>query len=115
MAAGSTAINKCTLTLGEAKRTDKGLEFKWQTSNPGEYPTYVHIGMPAVIGSDGIIYGKFESPHLASAPISAAGKTAEWTTKVTVPPEVTGLYILLSVESKQQRLFANYTIDITDK
>ncbi len=110
-----TAINDCVLTLGDVKRTDKGLELKWQTSNPGEYPTYVHIGMPPVEGSDGIIYGFYESPHLASAPITPAGKTAEWTTKVAVPQDVKGFYILLSVESKQQRLFANYAIDITDK
>lgn len=110
-----TAINKCLLTLADVKRTEKGLEFKWQTSNPGEYPTYVHIGMPPVIGNDGIIYGFYESPHLASAPITAGGKTAEWTTKVNTPADVGGYYILLSVESKQQRLFANYVIDITDK
>jgi hypothetical protein len=31
-----------------------------------------------------------------------------------VPADVGGLYILLSVESKKQRLFVNYAIDITD-
>lgn len=110
-----TAINEVVLTLAEVTRTDQGLQFKWQTSNPGEYPTYVHIGAPPVIGEDGIIYGLYESPHLASAPITGAGKTAEWTTDVAVPKDVKGLYILLSVESKQQRLFVNYAVDITNQ
>ena len=43
-------------------------------------------------------------------PVAGAGKTAEWTTEVAVPQEVSGLYILLSVESGKQRLFANYAI-----
>jgi len=47
--------------------------------------------------------------------IITAGKTAKWTTKAAVPKEVKVLYILLSVESVKQRLFANYCIDITDK
>ena len=110
-----TAINDTTLTLTDVARTDKGLQFKWQTSNPGEYPTYVHIGNPPVIGADGIIYGLYESPDIASVPVTGAGKTAEWTTEVAVPKDVGGLYILLSVESKKQRLFTNYAVDITDK
>ena len=32
-----------------------------------------------------------------------------------VPADVTGLYVLVSVESKQQRLFISHVIDITDK
>jgi hypothetical protein len=51
-------------------------------------------------------------PPPASTP---AGGTAEWTTKVAVPKDGKGLYILLSVESGKQRLYANYTIDVTDK
>jgi hypothetical protein len=109
------AINKCTLVLTDAKRTDTGLEFAWQTDNPGAYPTYVHIGTPPVIGSDGIIYGFYESPNLADAPITLPGQKADWTTDVTVPKDVTGLYILLSVESKQQKLFVSHVVDITDK
>lgn len=109
------AINACVLTLTDVQRTDAGLQFKWQTSNPGEYPTYIHIGAPPVIGEDGIIYGLYESPHLASAPITGAGKTAEWTTNVAVPQDAKGLYILLSVESGKQRLFTHYAVDITDK
>jgi hypothetical protein len=113
--AAITAINDTILALTDVSRNEEGLQFKWQTSNPGEYPTYVHIGNPPVIGADGVIYGLYESPDLASVPVTGAGKTAEWTTKVAVPKDVAGLYILLSVESKKQRLFSNYAIDITDK
>ncbi len=110
-----TAINDCILTLTQVTRRDNGFEFKWQTSNPGEYPTYVRIGNPPVIGAEGIIYGYYESPHLASAPMTGAGKTAEWTTYVIVPKDAKGLYVIPSVESKQQRHFLWYAIDITDK
>jgi hypothetical protein len=109
------AINSCTLTLTDVKRTDVGLEFAWHTDNPGASPTYVHIGIPPVIGQDGIIYGLYESPTLADAPITLHGQKADWTTKVAVPKDVTGLYILLSVEEKQQKNFWNHLIDITDK
>lgn len=109
------AINKCTLTLTDIKRTDTGLEFSWHTENPGAYPTYVHIGVPPVIGADGIIYGLYESPNLADAPITLPGDKANWTTKVSVPKDATGLYILLSVESKQQKLFVSHAVDINGK
>lgn len=112
---GLEAINNCILTLTDIKRTDTGLEFSWQTKNPGAYPTYVHIGNPPVIGDDGIIYGFYVSPHLADAPITPAGQTAEWKTDVSVPGTVKGLYVLVSVESKQQRRFISHAIDITDK
>jgi hypothetical protein len=110
-----TAINDVVLTLTGVERTDEGLLFSWKTANPGEYPTYVHIGNPPVIGADGILYGFYEVPDLASVPITPAGGEAEWTTEVTVPQDATGLYILLSAESGKQRLYANYAIDITDK
>src|SRR3990172_3072600 len=45
-----TAINDVVLKLISTERTGQGLRFAWQTSNPGEYPTYVHIGIPPVIG-----------------------------------------------------------------
>ena len=109
------AINDCILTLTDAKRTDTGLELAWETNNPGEYPTYVHIGTPPVIGSDGIIYGFYEDPTLADAPITLPGQKADWTTSVAVPKEVTGLYILVSVEAKQQKNFTSHVVDITDK
>ena len=107
------AINDCTLELTGVQRTDTGLEMSWKTTNPGDYPTYVHIGMPPVIGADGILYGVYESPHLSDAPITPSKQTAEWTTKVAVPKDVTGLYLLVSVESRQQKLFVSHAIDIT--
>jgi hypothetical protein len=110
-----TAINDVILTLVGVERTDSGLQFTWQTSNPGEYPSYVHVGNPPVIGQDGVLYGIYESPDIASVPITPAGDKAEWTTEVAVPKDITGFYIMLSVESKKQRLFVNYAVDITDK
>jgi hypothetical protein len=109
------AINSCTLTLTDVVRTDTGLEFSWETQNPGAYQTYVHIGIPPVIGSDGIIYGIYGAPNLEDAPITLPGQTADWKTTAAVPKDVTGLYILLSVEEKQQKNFWNHLIDITDK
>ena len=64
------ALNECVLTLAGVTRSEKGIQLKWQNSNPGEYPTYVHIGIPPVIGSDGILYGLYESPDLASIPVA---------------------------------------------
>lgn len=108
------AINKVTLRLTAVERNADGLHFDWLTDNPGEYPSYVHIGIPPVIGSDGIIYGVYETPDLAAVPVTGAGKTAEWQTDVAVPTDVDGLYILLSVESKKQRLFVDYAVDVSD-
>jgi len=109
-----TAINDVLVTMASVERTADGLEFAWTTSNPGEYPASVHIGNPPVIGSDGIVYGFYESPDLASVPITPPAGTAEWITETAVPAEAGGFYILLSVESKKQRLFVNYAIDIAD-
>lgn len=109
------AINDVVLTLTGIERTGAGFQFTWHTVNPGEYPSYVHIGNPPVLGADGIIYGRYETPDLASVPISPAGDEAVWTTEVAVPQDAKGLYILLSVETGKQRLYANYAIDITDR
>ena len=109
------ALNKVILTITDIQRTDNGLQFAWQTSNPGEYPTYVHIGNPPVIGNDGILYGFYETPDIVDIPITPSGGEAEWTTEVAVPEDVKGFYIMLSVESGKARLFANYAIDISDK
>ncbi len=109
------AINDCVLTLTGVKRTDTGLEFSWETNNPGAYPTYVHIGLPPVIGSDGILYGFYKDPTLADAPITLPAKKANWTTTVIVPKDINGLYIMASVETKQQKNFTSHVIDITDK
>jgi hypothetical protein len=110
-----TALNDVVLTLTKTTRTEKGLQFQWQTSNPGTYPSTIHIGNPPVVGSDGILYGFYQSPDIASVPQTPAGKTAEWTTEVAVPKDVKGYYIMLSVEAGKQRLFKNYAIDISDQ
>lgn len=107
------ALNKLSLTLLNTERTDTGLIFTWQTTNPSEYPSYVHIGIPPVIGSDGILYGYYETPDLASVPLTPAGDKAEWTTEVVIPQDVNNLYIMLSVEDGKARLFKNYAVDIT--
>ena len=109
------AINHSTLTLASAERTSDGMKLSWKTDNPTEYQTYVHIGTPPVLGSDGIIHGFYESPHLADTPITPAGQSATWMTSVVVPKDVTGLYVLVSVESKQQKTFVTHAIDITTK
>lgn len=108
-------LNKVVLTLADVQRNGDGLQFVWHTFNPGNYPSYVHIGSPPVIGTDGILYGFYETPDIVSVPITPAGDKAEWTTEVVVPQDVKGFYIMLSVESGKARLFANYAINITDK
>jgi hypothetical protein len=107
------ALNKVILTLTGVQRLDGGLQFTWNTTNPGEYPSYVHIGMPPVIGDDGVLYGYYETPDIVSAPITPAADEAEWTTEVLVPENVGGMYILLSVETGKARLFTNYAVDIS--
>ncbi len=107
-------LNEVTLTLLDAKRTDKGLEFQWQASNPSEYPSALHVGPPPVLGSDGILYGEYKDPGSVSAPLTSPGKTTEWTTSVNAPQDVKGFYVMVSVETGT-RLFTNYVIDITDR
>lgn len=109
------AINKVALNLTDIERTDSGLMFVWKTNNPGEYPSYVHIGTPPVIGDDGVLYGYYETPDIVSVPITPASGEAEWSTEVMVPQAVSGFYIPLSVETGKARLFANYAVDITDQ
>ncbi|MGZ6055901.1 MAG: hypothetical protein ACXWM8_00625 [Candidatus Limnocylindrales bacterium] len=110
------AINKCTVQLTDAKRTDTGFEFSWKSTNPGTDQAYIHIGIPPVIGADGILYGFYRSPHLTNDLITpAGGGTATWTTAVVVPKDGTGFYILVPVETKQQKYFVDHVIDITDK
>jgi len=110
-----TGINDCTVTLTSATRTATGLEFAWASTNPSQYQAYVHIGIPPVIGSDGILYGPYQSPHLSDAPITLAGGSASWSTEVAVPASTTGLYVLAPVETQQQKYFVDHVIDITDK
>jgi hypothetical protein len=109
------AINNCSVILADAKRTDTGLELDWKSLDPVAAATYIHIGNPPVIGSDGIIYGYYQSPHLAVVPVTPAGGDTEWSTTVTVPKEATGLYVLLPIETQQSKYFVDHLIDITDK
>jgi len=108
-------INDCTVKLGGVKRTDTGFEFSWETSNPSEYPAYVHIGIPPVLGADGILYGFYQSPHLAVAPVTPSKSKATWTTDVTVPKGGKGFYLLVPVETQQQKFFVDHVLDISDK
>lgn len=110
-----SAINNFLLTLTDVKRTATGLELYWQDENPSDYPNYVHIGIPPVIGADGVIYGFYEDPSIAEATIALPKGKAEWTTAVAVPDDVTGLYVLVSVETRQSKYFVNHVIDITDR
>ena len=110
-----TGINNVTVTLTDTKRTADGLEFTWESANPTDYPAYIHIGNPPVLGADGILYGFYQSPHLALAPITPSKDKATWTTDVTVPAAVKGLYVLIPVESQQQKYFIDHVVDITDK
>ena len=109
------AINKILLTLTEFVRTDDQIEFSWHTENPTNYQAYVHIGNPSVIGSDGILYGRFRKPHLVDTPITLANDSAEWTTSVTVPADVQDLYVLPAVESKQQKNYVSHAIDLSEE
>jgi hypothetical protein len=109
------AINSFTLTLIDAKRTDTALELDWQDYNPTDYPNYVHIGTPPVIGADGMIYGIYEDPSIADATIALSRGTGKWATTVAVPNNVTGLYVLVSVETRQSKYFVSHVVDIADK
>lgn len=109
------ALNATTLTLEEIARDDKGLKLTWNVVNPGEYATNVHIGVTPVVCQDGVFYGKYKSPDIPTVPVAPQAGEASWDTEVVVPAEVSGCYIMLSVEEKKQRLFTNHVIDITDK
>lgn len=109
-----TGLSENVLTLIDVQRNEQGFEFKWQNFNPTEFALKLHIGNPPVIGSDGIIYNRYEIMDLASTPLTPSGGNAEWTTTAAVPPEVTGCYMLLSVESKNMRHYVNYAIDLTE-
>jgi hypothetical protein len=115
------AINKCNFSLTGVARSDDGFTFAWHADNGTIYPAYVHIGSPPVIGSDGILYGFYESPHLSTPPlipaVNDAGDrgAADWTTKVSVPKDVMGFYILVPLESNQNKYCIDQLIDITDQ
>lgn len=110
-----TALSDNLVKLLDVQRTDTGFQFNWQNFNPTKFPLKTHIGTPPVIGSDGIIYGVFESLDIVSIPLTPANEKMEWSTEVVVPPDVKGLHILLGVESKAPRNYSFYVIDISDK
>lgn len=109
-----TGLNEVALSLVDAKRADKGFEFRWQAFNPSEYPSTLHVGPPPVLGADGILYGIYQDPGSVTTPLTSPGKTTEWTTTVNAPKDVTGFYIMVSVETGT-RLFDSYVFDITAK
>ena len=112
---GRCAINECAITLiDEVQRAPTDLQFASQTSAPGEDPLRARSS-PAGDRGRRRHYGSYEGPGLASAPITLPGQKVERATDVPVPKDVTGLYILLSVESRQQKLFASHVLDITGK
>jgi hypothetical protein len=109
------AINKVALTLVDVERSDDEIQLTWLTENPTNYQAYVHIGNPPVIGTDGILYGRYTAPHLVDTPITLANDSAEWTTTVAVPADVQGLFALPSVESKQQKNYVSHVIDLGEE
>ena len=109
------ALSDNVVTLLDAQRTDTGFQFKWQNFNPTKFPLKTHIGIPPVIGTDGIIYGVYETIDIAPVDITPPNGNMEWTTEVAAPKDVTGFYILLSVESKKPRTYVSYAVDISDR
>ncbi len=107
------SLNDTTLTNEGAARTDDAIKFKWKVTNPGEYDTKVHIGEPPVLGADGIIYGARVSPDIVDQPFATAKGGAAFETTVKVPKDVSGLFLLLSVEQERERLFGNYLVDLS--
>ncbi len=109
------ALSDNAVSLLDVQRSASGLQFTWQNNNPSKFALKTHIGIPPVIGQDGIIYGVYETLDLPEVPLTPAQGSVEWTTEVAVPQQVSGLYILLSVESQKPRTYLNYAIDITDQ
>jgi hypothetical protein len=107
------AINHISVLLSDAKRTDTGIVLTWKATNPGDYPLSLAIGLPPVVGSDGILYGVYQSPHLDKSPIIPSKGDVTWTTKVAVPATATGLYVLVPVTTRQDKYFVDHVIDIT--
>jgi hypothetical protein len=110
-----TALSDNVVSLLDVQRSDSGLQFTWQNHNPSKFALKTHIGIPPVIGQDGVIYGIYETLDLPEVPLTPAQGSIEWTTEAPAPPDASGLYILLSVESNKPRTYLNYAIDITDQ
>jgi len=110
-----TGLSDNVVTLLDVQRTDAGFQFTWENFNPTKFPLKTHIGTPPVIGTDGIIYGVYETLDIVDIPITPANAKVDWMTEVAVPGDVKGFYILLSVESKKPRTYLSYVVDISDK
>lgn len=107
------ALSENVISLLEVQRHASGLQFTWKNQNPSKFPLKTHIGIPPVIGSDGILYGNYVTIDMPEIPLTPAQSSIEWTTEVPLPEDAGGLYILLSVESKKPRTYLNYVLDIT--
>ena len=110
-----TALSENVVTLLDVQRTEAGFQFNWQNFNPTKFPLKTHIGTPPVIGSDGVIYGLYESMDIVPIPITPPNENMEWTTEVAVAQDAKGFYILLGVESNKPRTYVFYVLDINDK
>ncbi len=110
-----TGLSDNVVTLLDVQRTDTGFHFNWQNFNPTKFPLKTHIGTPPVIGTDGIIYGIYESLDIVPIPLTLANENMKWATEVAAPQDVKGFYILLAVESKRPRKYVFHVLDISDK
>jgi hypothetical protein len=110
-----TALSENVISLQDVQRSPEGFQFTWQNTNPSKFALKTHIGIPPVIGEDGIIYGEYVTMDMPEVPLTPAEGSVEWTTEVSVPEDVGGLYILLGVESKKPRTYLFYVLDITDQ
>jgi hypothetical protein len=110
-----TGLSENVVHLLDVVRSDTGIQFTWQNTNPSKFGLKTHIGNPPVVGEDGVICGVYETLDMPPVPLTPAQGSVEWTTEAAVPKDVGGLFILLSVESKKPRTYSNYVIDITEK
>jgi hypothetical protein len=110
-----TGLSDNVVTLLDTQRSGNGFTFTWQNFNPTKFPLRTHIGIPPVIGADGIIYGIYETLDMAPVPITPANDKMQWSTEVAVLQDVKGCYILLSVESNKPRTYKNYVLDVSNK
>ncbi len=110
-----TALSDNVITLQSVERTETSLSLTWQNYNPTKFALKTHIGIPPVIGSDGIIYGVYEILDMPEVPITPAGGNVQWTTEIVVPQDASDLVILLSVESKKPRTYVNYAVALSNE
>jgi len=107
-----TALSENIIQLLDIQPTESGLIFTWQNQNPSRFALKTHIGIPPVVGDDGIIYGVYVTLDIPAVPLTPGEGSVDWNTEVTVPDDVNDLYILLSVESKKPRTYSNYLLKI---